>query len=286
MQRTEDLLRLGVYSPETISKYLRELRFLFSYYCDVRPSHLTYDDTLNYLIYLNKTHGCSHVKSKMAANSFAFFFRQVQNKPYKIPSILFAAHNDTLPAIMSVEEIYDVINCLKNQKHKTLIILLYSTGMRLKEISGLKMVNIDSKLMRIKVVEGKGKKDRFVLMSQQVLDQLRLYYLEYRPEEFLFNGARKGKKYAPRTIQSILHTTLAKVGLDNKDYSVHTLRHSFATHLIDNGADIQLIQELLGHQSITQTVKYLHLSAKRMHKVINPYDAMLDQIGNKKNAAK
>lgn len=222
----------------------------------------------------------------MAANSFAFFFRQVQNKPYKIPSVLFAAHSNKLPVVMSMQEVYDVINVLKNVKHKTLIILLYSTGMRLSEITNLKIADIDCNLMRIKIVDGKGKKDRFVPLSQLVLLQLRSYYLQYKPEIYLFNGARKAKKYAVRTIQHILQNTLAKIGLENKNYSVHTVRHSFATHLVDNGADIQLIQELLGHQSITQTIQYLHLSSKRMHQAINPYDAMLDQIDNPVNGVK
>lgn len=187
---------------------------------------------------------------------------------------------------MSVQEVYDVINVFKNVKHKTLIILLYSTGMRLSEIANLKIADIDSNLMRIKIVDGKGKKDRFVPLSQLVLLQLRSYYLQYKPEIYLFNGARKAKKYAVRTIQHILQNTLAKIGLENKNYSVHTVRHSFATHLVDNGADIQLIQELLGHQSITQTIQYLHLSSKRMHQATNPYDAMMDQIDNPVNGVK
>lgn len=187
---------------------------------------------------------------------------------------------------MNVQEVYDVINALKNLKHKTLIILLYSTGMRLSEITNLKIADIDSKLMRIKIVDGKGKKDRFVPLSQLVLQQLRVYYLQYKPIIYLFNGAGKGKKYGVRTVQHILQNTLVKIGLESKNYSVHSIRHSFATHLIDNGADIQLIQELLGHHHIAQTTQYLHLSSKRMHQTINPYDAMLDQIGNPVNTVK
>ena len=112
---------------------MQELRFLFSYYCDVRPSTLTYDDTLKYLIYINKIHGYSKVKSKIAANSF--FFRQVQNKPYKIPSILFDAHSNKLPAVMSVQEVYDLINVSKNTKHKTRS--LVQVGIAVKEKSFL-----------------------------------------------------------------------------------------------------------------------------------------------------
>lgn len=280
MQRTGDLLDLGEYSPFTKRNYLQELRYLFNYYCDVRPSQISYEDTLNYLIYLNKTLGSSRSKSKMAANSFAFFFRQVCNKPYKVPAILFAAHSNKLPTIMSVQEVHDVINGIKNIKHKTLIILLYSTGMRLSEMAHLKMADIDSKLMRIKVVNGKGKKDRFVLLSPMVLLQLRSYYLLYRPTIYLFNGAGAGKRYSERTIQHVLQNALAKIGLSNKNYSVHTIRHSFATHLIDNGADIQLIQALLGHHHISQTTQYLHLSNKRIDQTINPYDAMMHQLNN------
>jgi site-specific recombinase XerD len=222
----------------------------------------------------------------MAANSFAFFFRQVLNKPYKVPSILFAAHSNKLPQVMTVQEVHDVINAFNNIKHKTLVILLYSTGMRLSEIANLKIADIDSSLMRIKIVNGKGKKDRFVPLSQLVLLQLRAYYIQYKPAVYLFNGAGKGNKYAVRTIQHIVQDTIAKIGLEHKNYSVHTIRHSFATHLIDNGADIQLIQELLGHHHIAQTTQYLHLSSKRMHQTINPYDAMMEQIVSPVNQKK
>jgi integrase/recombinase XerD len=216
----------------------------------------------------------------MAANSFSFFFKHVCNKPYKLPAILFAAHSSKLPAVMQVQEMYEIINTLTNLKHKTLITLLYSTGMRLAEISNLKIEDIDSTLMRIKVVNGKGKKDRFVPLSQLVLEALRYYYLQYKPVTYLFNGQKIGKRYAPRTIQHVLQHALAKVSLQNKNYTVHTIRHSFATHLVDNGADLQLIQELMGHSHLTQTTAYLHLSTKRMNQVVNPYDAMLAQIKN------
>jgi integrase/recombinase XerD len=216
----------------------------------------------------------------MAANSFAFFFKQVCNKPYKIPSILFAAHSNKLPAVMQVQEVYDVINAITNLKQKTLITLLYSTGMRLSEIANLKIEDIDSTLMRIKIINGKGKKDRFVLLSPLVLAALRHYYLQYRPITYLFNGRAVGKKYSPRTIQKILQNALVKLSLQNKNYTVHTIRHSFATHLVDNGADLQLIQELMGHSHLSQTTAYLHLSTRRMNQVVNPYDAMLAQINN------
>jgi site-specific recombinase XerD len=146
--------------------------------------------------------------------------------------------------------------------------------MRLSEAANLKIEDIDSKAMRIKVVEGKGKKDRFVPLSQHLLQLLRIYYLEYKPIGYLFNSSKKGTKYSTRSIQQILQKALIKVGLQSKNYSIHTLRHSFATHLLDNGADLQAIQDFMGHHHISQTTQYLHLTTKRFNSIINPYDQL------------
>jgi integrase/recombinase XerD len=277
LQRASDLMALGHYSELTRKHYLQELRFLFTYYPDIRPSQISYEMTVNYLVYLVKTLGCSRVKCKMAAQSFGFFFKHVLNKPYNTPAVLFPAHEHKLPAVMTQDEIRCVINAVKNIKHRMLLSLMYSTGMRLNEIANLKIEEVDSKQMRIRITSGKGKKDRYVPLSAMILNELRYYYVQYRPETFLFNGAGKGRKYAPRTIQHILQLALAKAGLQNKNYSIHTIRHSFATHLIDNGTDLQAIQQLMGHQHINQTVQYLHLSATRLKKIVNPYDALLQQ---------
>lgn len=146
--------------------------------------------------------------------------------------------------------------------------------MRLCEIAALKITDIDSKLMRIKIVQGKGAKDRFTILSQQVLIELRAYYLIYKPKEYLFNGDKPGKRYSMRSIQHLVQKALIKIGLDSKNYSVHTIRHSFATHLVDNGTDLHTIKELLGHRSLQTTMQYLHLSSTRIDKVISPYDRL------------
>jgi site-specific recombinase XerD len=139
---------------------------------------------------------------------------------------------------MSAEEILRVINTINNVKHRTLVMLLYSTGIRLSELAYLRITDIDSKNMRIKVVQGKGGKDRYTILSQQVLLELRAYYVQYRPVEYLFNGSGKGRRYSQRSIQKVVQDAIIKAGLQNKDYSVHTIRHSFATHLVDNGTDL------------------------------------------------
>lgn len=210
----------------------------------------------------------------MAAQSISFFFRHVLKIAYVIPSVIYPRKSTTLPAVMSAGEIKTLIDSVSNIKHRTIIMMLYSSGMRLCEIAALKITDIDSKLMRIKIVQGKGAKDRFTILSQQVLIELRAYYLIYKPKEYLFNGDKPGKRYSIRSIQHLVQKALIKIGLDSKNYSVHTIRHSFATHLVDNGTDLHTIKELLGHRSLQTTMQYLHLTSTRIDKVINPYDRL------------
>lgn len=184
---------------------------------------------------------------------------------------------------MSVQEVSDVIYNMQNPKHQTLLMLMYSTGMRISEVSNVKIVDIDSQQMRIKVVDGKGKKDRFVPLSEHVLVHLRDYFRLYKPLVYLFNGQIKGTRFCTRSIQHLFQKALHQNGLQHKNYKVHSLRHSFATHLLDNGTDLRAIQHLLGHSHINQTMVYLHLSAERIKAIVNPYDILVAEKLNKKS---
>ncbi len=128
--------------------------------------------------------------------------------------------------------------------------------------------------MRIKVVQGKGSKDRFTILSEAVLLELRAYYVIYKPKEYLFNGSRPGGPMSMRNIQHLVQISLAKAGLGSKQFTVHTIRHSFATHLVDNGTDLHTVKELLGHSTLQTTMRYLHLSPARRQQVTNPYDLL------------
>lgn len=275
MEKTNQYLSIGHYSPLTIRNYLAELRFIFVYYPDVDPLEFTEEMIMGYLLYLSKTLGCSRVKCKMAAQAISFFMRHVAKCPWVIPTVIYPRPSTTLPAIMSTGEVMKVIDSVQNIKHRTILMLLYSSGMRVSEIANCKIVDIDSANMRIKVVQGKGAKDRYTIMSQQVLLELRAYYLIYKPKEYLFNGYRPGKRYSVRTIQHIMQQALIKAGLENRHYSIHTIRHSFATHLLDNGTDLHTIKELLGHNNLQTTMQYMHLTARRVDEIVNPYDALL-----------
>jgi integrase/recombinase XerD len=274
MERTSQYMSLGHYSRHTVRNYLRELRYFFVYYADVPIPQFCADHVMQYLLYLNKTLGCSRTKCYGAAQSISFFFRRVLQKPFVIPTLIYPRKSTKLPPVMSPEEIKALIDTIKNVKHRTVVMLLYSTGMRISEISNLKITDIDSKAMQIKVVQGKGSKDRYTLLSQQVLLELRAYYLIYRPKEYLFNGAKEGTPLSVRSIQHLVKVSLTRLGLQSKRYSVHTIRHSFATHLVEHGTDLHSVQELWGHSSLQTTSRYLHLSAKHRQSIAGPYDVL------------
>jgi integrase/recombinase XerD len=146
--------------------------------------------------------------------------------------------------------------------------------MRLGEIARLKITDIESKNMRIKIVQGKGAKDRYTILSGQVLQELRAYYIIYKPKEYLFNGCRQGSPLSARMIQHLVQNAIINIGLASKHYTVHTIRHSFATHLVDNGTDLHTVKELLGHCTLHTTMRYMHLTTTRRQAIINPYDAL------------
>jgi site-specific recombinase XerD len=275
LEKANQYLSIGHYSPQTIRNYLGELRFFFVYYGDADPLDFTEAMIMQYLLYLAKTLGCSRVKCKMAAQSISFFMRHVAKRPYVIPTVIYPRPANKLPPVMLPEEIMQVIDSVQNLKHRTILMLLYSTGMRVSEIANCRIADIDSGNMRIKIVQGKGCKDRYTIMSQQVLLELRAYYLIYKPKEYLFNGYRPGKRYSVRSIQHLMQKALIKVGLANKNFTIHTIRHSFATHLLDNGTDLHTIKELLGHSCLQTTMKYMHLTTRRTDGIFNPYDALL-----------
>jgi site-specific recombinase XerD len=285
LEKTSQYLSLGHYSPLTIRNYLSELRYLFVYYAEVNSQDFTEEMVMQYLLYLSKTLGCSRVKCKMAAQSISFFFRHVLKQPYVIPTVIYPRKSTKLPPVMSASEIKALIDGVKNIKHRTIIMLLYSSGMRLSEIARLKIVDIDSKNMRIKVVQGKGAKDRYTILSEQVLQELRAYYIIYKPKEYLFNGSRPGGPISMRNIQHLVQKGLAQIGLDSKNYTVHTIRHSFATHLVDNGTNLHTVKELLGHSNLQTTLRYLHLTSKRIQGVINPYDVLPDSKDKQQSAS-
>ena len=178
-----------------------------------------------------------------------------------------------LPEILSSHEVKTMLDSILNLKHKTLLWLVYSAGLRIGEALSIRITDIDSKRMVIHIKSAKGKKGRYTLLSKNFLDLLRLYYKAYKPKDLLFEG-QDGTLYSRSSAQSILKTAAKKANI-KKLITLHTLRHSFATHLLENGTDIRYIQTLLGHSSPKTTMIYTHVSETSIRNIKNPFDNML-----------
>ena len=270
-------MTIGDYSPRTVASYQREVSFLAQYFPEVSLRDIQQHHIETYLLYVKVTLGCARDKCRMAAQAFSFLYKHVLKMPFVLPSKLYPRKAFTLPDIMSPEEVRLLIQSCKTIKQRALIELFYSTGVRLEECSKLKIAEVDSANMCIHLHQGKGRKDRKMLLSPQCLMTLRQYYKVHKPAVYLFQGKWTGKSMHPRAIQHALKLCFNYAGMKDKPYSAHTLRHSFATHLLDAGTDIHTIKELLGHSTIATTMVYLHLQTKKRQAIISPLDMLFQQ---------
>lgn len=207
-----------------------------------------------------------------------FFYTYTLHQDWEIKRIPKIKVDKKLPDILSRYEIEQIFNVKSNLKHKSMLMITYSAGLRVSETASLMIKDIDSKRMAIKIRDAKGNKDRYSLLSQRTLDTLRQYWKLYHPENWLFESWKKANHISSSTIQRVFTDAKEKVGI-KKAVSVHSLRHSFATHLLEQGTDIHIVQKLLGHKNIQTTLIYLHLKKESLIKVISPLDFPLD--GNK-----
>lgn len=171
-----------------------------------------------------------------------------------------------------MEEVASVFRAVGNMKHRCILYIIYSGGLRLSEVTNLRVLDIDSGRMMIKIRQGKGKKDRYTLLSERTLELLRMYFREFKPKDWLFEGS-EGGKYSDRSVQEIFYKAVRKSGL-KRHATVHTLRHSFVTHLLEQGTDIRYIQELLGHSNIKTTLIYSHVTRKGIDGIRSPLDSL------------
>lgn len=209
---------------------------------------------------------------KQVIASIRFLYTEVLDKP--VPKSLFVKmkRSKTLPVVLSKEEITRLIKATQNLKHKTILLMIYSAGLRLGELLDLKIADIDSKALKIHIVQGKGNKDRYVPLSEKALDVLRQYFRTYKPAEYLIEGAQGGR-YSEKSVQSVMKQALKRAAI-RKKATVHTLRHSFATHLLDEGTDIRYIRELLGHVRLETMQIYTHVSSYSINKIKSPADSL------------
>lgn len=266
------LLNLKNYSPATEKLYLHHLNLFLDYVNKSSNKEIDGGFLLNYFTELKQTKNFSYSSMKQSLAAVRFLYHDVLKKEIDFDFFIKIKKDNKLPNVLSSNEVKKIINATDNLKHKTILSLIYACGLRISEAVNLEIKHIDSSNMTIKIVSAKGKKDRYVMLSENLLKILREYFSEYKPRKYLFNG-QKGDKYSARSIQEIFRNAVKKNGI-RKKITVHTLRHSFATHLLENGTDIRLIQELLGHNQLSTTQIYTHITPLTIKKVKSPFDSL------------
>lgn len=271
--KMQDFMELKGYSSQTVRNYIQAVAKYCEYYRK-HPNELSSEHITNYLLFLKRERNMSSVSVNQAYSGLKIFYTQVLKREWD-NTIPRSRRINRLPHVLSREEVSAILEAKTNIKHRVLLKLLYSTGMRVSELCNLKLEDIDSKRMLVRINQGKGKKDRLTILSKHILTELREYYLFYRPRKWLFEGYYC-KQYSTRSLQNVFKHAKKKAGITSK-CSCHTLRHSFATHLLEQGVDIFKIKELLGHNSIRSTTIYLHLSSKHIQKIQDPLMFLQDK---------
>ena len=266
-------LKLRGYSPKTIKSYVRHVR-LFLGYCSKGADQLAQEDINRYLLYLLDEKGNAHSFVSQAVSAIKFLFGHVLMKDDLILNVVRPKKENKLPEVLSQKEVLNILNNVSNLKHKAILSLTYSSGLRVGEVVRLKINDIDSDRMLIHIIQGKGRKDRYTVLSEVALNALREYARESKPAVWLFQGEEAGRHITERTAQRIFENAKEKAGIQKK-VSVHSLRHSFATHLLEGGIDLRYIQELLGHQSSKTTEIYTHVTEKSIKNILSPLDKIM-----------
>ena len=263
-------LELKNYSPKTITSYVHAIK-KFSEYLKRSPVNLTQNDIRNYLLHLKRVKRLEPKTINQHLYALKSFCQFMIPETDIMRPFTRMREPTKQPKIISREEVEKLIEGAGNLKRKAILSLLYSSGVRAGECINLRITDIDSKRNIIHIHSGKGAKDRYALLSERTLHILRAYYKAYRPEEWLFPGNTPGKPLSPRAIQDIVKHTGWKAGIATT-ISPHVLRHTFATHCLESGVPLQVIQHLLGHSRIDTTAIYTHVSTDLLSKVKSPFD--------------
>ena len=265
-------LNLKAYSASTKRIYLAEFFHLLMLLNDYNVEDLNAKRLKDYFLYCIKVEKMRERKLNGKINAIKFYFEQVLHQPTMFFDIPRPKKPSTLPKLLSKFEVKKLFNVTRNLKHKIALKLCYGMGLRVSEVVNLKLTDIDSKRMMVHIVGAKGKKDRYVPLPESILSQLREYYLKYRPKVFLLEG-QYGGAYAKSSLQQVFKRAMNKARIQ-KPIGIHGLRHSYATHLLESGADMRFIQELLGHHSIKTTQIYTKVTSRSVSKIKSPLDTI------------
>lgn len=271
-KRYIDELRLKGYSPNTIKTYYGEFAQLLYSLKDFPVNELSPEKLRSYMLYCHKTLHLSENQIHSRLNAIKFYFEKVLKREKFFAEIPRPKKRQILPKAFSKEEIKELFTAIRNPKHLLMMKLCYGMGLRVSEVVNLKISDIDSKRMLVLIESAKGKKDRYVPLPETVLEEMRSYYRLYKPKIYLFEG-QYGGQYSKRSVQTVFSTAMKRAKI-NKSVGIHGLRHSYATHLLESGTDMALIQKLLGHRNIKTTEIYAKVTYKEIGKVKSPLDQL------------
>lgn len=270
-----ELLERKRYSPSTIKTYRAYFSDFMEYHKGRNIDRLKVADINKYILYLVNEKKISVSQQNMRINAIKFYYEQVKGGQRQYyGGITRAKEYKSLPEVLSRNEVARILACLSNRKHRCMISLIYSAGLRRSELLNLTPKDIISERMLVRIM-GKGRKCRYSLLSEKLLKELREYFKEYRPQKWLFEGETPGEQYSASALVKILKEAASRAGIKQRVH-IHMLRHSFATHLLEQGTDLRTIQELLGHNDIKTTSIYLHVTSAHKSSIPNPLDSLDD----------
>lgn len=258
---------------KTTKSYLCCLRSFVDYEKPKHPRSVTDEDIKTYLLYLIEEKSFAASSVNQTFNALRFPYVDLYKMPFKIGSVPRPRKERTLPDVLSREEVKRLLQVVSNPKHRMVLMIIYSAGLRIGEATRLRPEDIDSDRHMIHIRGGKAKKDRYTMLSEKGMNELSKCLALYKPTTYLFEGKRGGKPYSLSSIQQVFRKGITHAGI-TKPATVHTLRHSFATHLLEQGVDLRYIQELLGHSSSKTTELYTHVSSKNIATIRSPLDSL------------
>jgi site-specific recombinase XerD len=266
-------LRLRNYSPRTIKAYVSCVRTFARHIAPILPRDATENHIRSYLLDLLERKESPAGTVNQVYNALRFLYEEMYHRPFVIKDLPRPKKERRLPVVLSTQEVRRLLDAPANPKHRLMLALLYSAGLRLGELVRLRPEDLDRDRRTIHVRQGKGAKDRRTILAPAVMERVDAYLTFARPLKYLFEGASPGEPYSPRSVQNVFEAALAKAGI-KKNATVHSLRHAFATHLLEQGTDIRFIQELLGHSSLKTTEIYTHVANKVVQSIRSPIEAL------------
>jgi site-specific recombinase XerD len=270
-------MRLRNCSHKTIKAYVSCLRTFARFFYPRHPRELTNEDIRGFLVYQLVTEGRGPGSVNQVFNALRFLYVDLYEMPFVIDKLPRPQKERKLPDVLNEDEVMHLFHAVSNHKHRLMLMIAYASGLRVSELVNLRLEDLDIERRMIHVRAAKGKKDRFTILPESMLVPLHWYRRAYNLAEpgWLFPGGRPGYHLSARSIQAVFERAVEVAGI-KKLVSMHSLRHSFATHLLERGTDLRYIQELLGHQSSRTTEIYTHVSTKQIGRIRSPLDSLLD----------